>query len=428
MWFIINYLFGNENTKRDTVNKNELQISDDNITLKHGNTFKQIQAGSDHSLILTTKGSVFSWGLNSDGQCGLGSTHPKHVVNPSPILSFESLLNNNETITHISAGGHHNLALTSLGSLYSWGRNEYGQCGLGLSQRKILTPTKISKFDELLDYGESITHISTGSFHCLALSNKGTIFCWGSNSDGQCGLSDSLLNSPTKLALDDLGIDEFIVSLFTGNNHSLALSNCGSVFCWGSNDSGQCGVDLSHKKVRPMKIPFFEVLSDKIIQIYAGGYHSFSLDSRGHLYCWGSNNKGQCGIQGHCDVLSTPHHLVRFDHLLSSNEYISQVVVGDCHSVVLTSAGTVYSWGWNNKGQCGFDSNVEEILYPTKVQKLDPSVDKIIQLYAGSYHTLALSSSDSVYCWGWNDKGQCGLVFSLENVFCPSKISSFDQI
>lgn len=120
--------------------------------------------------------ALFTWGLGSSGQLGHGSTESlclptcvQSLLKPSPIK--------------VALGFTHTLILCSNGALYSCGDNTYGQLGMGDNFARN-TPTVIP------DLG-NVKQVSAGYRHNIALCGEaGTPFSWGSNEYGECGLGD----------------------------------------------------------------------------------------------------------------------------------------------------------------------------------------------------------------------------------------------
>ena len=97
----------------------------------------KIGCGSYHSLFLETNGNLWSCGNNEYGQCGDNKMGLRHVYNLKRIKYFEM---NKIVIIDFCCGFHHNLAICNKGLLYSWGKNDYGQCGDGQSDKNIYCP------------------------------------------------------------------------------------------------------------------------------------------------------------------------------------------------------------------------------------------------------------------------------------------------
>src|SRR5581483_1621472 len=95
------------------------------ISLPSGVTVTQIAGMTNDGLALTSTGSVLTWGFNQDGELGNGtvtsfSATPVTVSLPSGV-----------TATAVAGGGTAGMALASNGSVYSWGNGTLGQLGDG---------------------------------------------------------------------------------------------------------------------------------------------------------------------------------------------------------------------------------------------------------------------------------------------------------
>jgi YD repeat-containing protein len=126
-----------------------------------GKTVIAIAAGERYSLAITSEGKAYSWGWNASGQLGDGTTTQRTLpvaVNIGGVLS-------GKTITAIAVGHQHCLALTTDGKAYSWGANSNGQLGDGSTSVRS-TPVQVDMTGNL--QGKTITAISAGgSFSVL---------------------------------------------------------------------------------------------------------------------------------------------------------------------------------------------------------------------------------------------------------------------
>jgi alpha-tubulin suppressor-like RCC1 family protein len=94
--------------------------------------------------------------------------------------NIPTLVSKEITFRTVVAGSSHSLALDNKGKLYTWGNNEDGQLGLGDEEHRNI-PTLVSK--EI-----TFKTIAAGSSHSLALDTKGKLYAWGYNGYGQLGL------------------------------------------------------------------------------------------------------------------------------------------------------------------------------------------------------------------------------------------------
>jgi alpha-tubulin suppressor-like RCC1 family protein len=162
------------------------------ITLPQGDHAMQIHAGFDFTALLTTSGSVYTWGDNKHSQLGITDDPPP----PNAVFQPRSVVMSSAPITSISLGWTHGIALLSDSSVLSWGRNNYGQRGLGHTET-VRGVTRIS----LTSLGASpppFVQVAAGSEHCGAIDSSGVLYMWGWNEHGNLGLGHcNDVNLPT---------------------------------------------------------------------------------------------------------------------------------------------------------------------------------------------------------------------------------------
>jgi uncharacterized repeat protein (TIGR02543 family) len=218
------------------------------FNLRAGEIITQVSLGSFHSSAITSNGLLFTWGLNSSGQLGDNSTTNRNVPT---IITARFSLGSGETITQLSLGSFHSSAITSNGRLFTWGRNSNGQLGDGTTTDRT-TPTEITeRFN--LSVGETITQLSLGSFHLSAITSNGRLFTLGLNSSGQLGdLTTTMKSIPTEITtLFNLKAGERITQVSLGFDNSSAITSNGRLFIWGLNGSGELGDGTTTNKYLP---------------------------------------------------------------------------------------------------------------------------------------------------------------------------------
>jgi alpha-tubulin suppressor-like RCC1 family protein len=367
--------------------------------------FQKLSTGETHSIGLNTNGQVYSWGSNEFGNIGNGTTSftPTHPT----LISFTGL-QDGEIIRDVFAGQFHTFSVTSNGRVYAWGLNDVGQLGDNSIVNK-LTPTLIS-FTGLQD-GETIRNVVADESHSLAVTTTGRVYSWGRNSSGQLGDNTLVAKRiPTLISFTGLQDGETIKNVaaggdssFTGGGHSLAVTTIGRVYAWGKNNFGQLGDTTTVVKRIPTLISFPDGVT--IDNVTAGGEYSHAVTSTGQVYSWGYNNLGQLG-DGTTENKSTPT-LISFNGL-GSGETIRNVHIGTYHSLAVTTIGRVYSWGYNYIGQLG-DGTTENKSSPTLISFTGLEDGETVRdVFSGSAHSLAVTTNNRLYAWGYNPFGQHG--------------------
>jgi alpha-tubulin suppressor-like RCC1 family protein len=327
-------------------------------------------------------GTALSWGANGSGQLGNGTTDNGDV--PVPVDLPDGV-----TVSDLSAGAAHSLALLSDGQVLAWGSNAYGQLGNGTTDNSDV-PVPVDLPD-----GVTVTDLEAGGNHSLALLSNGQALAWGRNDDGQLGNGTTDDNNvPVPVDLPD-GVT--VTDLAAGWQHSLALSSDGRVLAWGANNVGQLGNGTN----TPSNIPVSVDLPDGVIatDLEAGNLHSLALLSDGRVLAWGANNVGQLG-NGTNTSSNVP---VSVD--LPDGVAVTKLSSGSEHTLALLSDRRVLAWGWNAFGQLGNGTNTTATA-PVPVAL--PSGVTVTGLAAGGDHSLALLSDGQVLAWGHNGAGQLG--------------------
>jgi RHS repeat-associated protein len=184
-----------------------------------------------HTLALKSDGTVWAWGLNTDGQLGNNSTTTSKV--PVQVTGLTGA-------TAIVAGADHSLTLRSDGTVWAWGYNSSGQLGNN-STTTSKVPVEVSGLS-------GITQIAAGASHSLALRSDGTVWAWGANTDGQLG-NKSTTGSKVPVETSSLVAG----AIGSGDNHSLALASAGSFWAWGYDTDGQLGNNSTTNSTSPVQ-------------------------------------------------------------------------------------------------------------------------------------------------------------------------------
>ena len=234
----------------------------------------------------------------------MGSVHGGTGVNsPTPVrVRDASGVGYLEDVIAVFAGSQHTLAITGDGKLWAWGYNQFGQLGNdtiltgAASDTNIsysTTPVRVKGGESGDEFLENISEVFASSGWTVAIKNGGTLWAWGSNSEGQLGNGENNNRYSTPVQVKDENGDglEDVIAVSGGNNHTIALKRNGTVWAWGYNYFGQLGDGTTTRRNSPVKLGE----ASDLIRV-AGGYnHSAALRRSGIVWTWGSNNTGQLG-------------------------------------------------------------------------------------------------------------------------------------
>jgi alpha-tubulin suppressor-like RCC1 family protein len=241
---------------------------------------KTVAAGIDFTCALTNAGGVKCWGDDSSGQLGWEGLEPGLDSFSSAPVDVTGLKSG---VVDISAGGYHACALMTDGGVACWGI--YLWDPISDYQQTAPAPVRVENLSG------TMVAIAAGRFHTCALSAEGRVFCWGDNRVGQMG------NGTTRwqhsLAVEVSGLEEGAVGLSAGGAHTCVLTSRNEMKCWGWNYFGQLGdgTSMEYQSV-PVTV---RGLTDAIAAIAPGRRHTCVLTEKGTVYCWGYNQTGQLG-------------------------------------------------------------------------------------------------------------------------------------
>ena len=279
-----------------------------------------------------------------------------------------------------TAGGQHSCAIGKSGKLYCWGSGSAKQLGVGTGDLSV--PTEVPGI-------AGVTQVSAGANHTCAIATGtaglSTVFCWGSNASGQLGLGGASASKPTAVGLPGAS------SIAAGTAHTCAAVGA-EVHCWGDNSSGQLGDGTTTTQQSPVTVTLPGGAS--VLSIAAGGKHTCAATTSGVL-CWGNNLQGQVGVGQTSATEKTP---VSVPSIAAK-----AVALGDFHSCAVTPAGAAECWGGNDKGQVGDGSGASA----TKPVAL--SLSSVTEIATGTRFSCALAANGgALWCWGDNEEQPAG--------------------
>ena len=254
---------------------------------------------------------------------------------------------------------------------------------------------------------QHVRKIAAGQQHCLLLSDKGKIYCYGQDGSGGIVLGLDNLNSNTFVRtptiIDSVANKNFI-DIACGVYHNLALEEKKSskhnpkVYAWGLGSNGRLGLESVEDQVKPAEI--LSLKNDKVQKIYAGYTRSAIITEEGAVKTWGCGAYGCLGNDSSSmdDECSPKRAIIGFDYVrsLAFGEKITVFVVG--------KNGELYGCG-----QLKPEPELpEQVPISITHEKSRAHEEKFVEVSAGKYHCLALTFDGTIYSWGVNRENILG--------------------
>lgn len=245
---------------------------------------EEIGAGA-HFTCTRGRQGVLCWGSNYQCQTTRGFDHDAGTCRTEPHTDAQrvALAVNPEGL----AVGAEHACLWSGGGVWCWGDNEYGQA-LGTPVR---TPVGQVRQVEGLP---RVTQVSAGAVATCAKDADGDVWCWGDNRDGTLGRTGE---GPSPGRVGAIRMEA--VTVRVGARFACALVNGGRVLCWGSNHHGQLGARAPSEQrssTAPVAVERTDGSAlDGVVDLALGAFHACARRNDGSVWCWGSNLSGQLG-------------------------------------------------------------------------------------------------------------------------------------
>lgn len=307
------------------------------------------------------------------------------------------------------SGGLRSTCIVRAGRLYCWGSNLYSELGVASAAETIPEPIEVPLPGLVARVSTRGNENGAATAHTCALLQDGSLYCWGRNGSGQLGLGDA---APTEVATPTpvpAFSTDAIESISVGGVHTCARTVTGELWCWGTNNRGQLGVESIDAANRPVSVP--SPTGAPWSAHCTGQLHSCGIVD-GTTYCWGFNSDAQVGQPPGPNVPSpTPIGApegVRF----------SLVTCGDFHSCGLSTDNRAYCWGANGFGNLGRE--------PNELDGAPGPVNGDLRfqfLSCGRSHCCGLENDGGLWCWGRNTQGQLGVGTDVIDRFRPTRTS-----
>jgi len=324
---------------------------------------------------ITSLGLLFAWGRDDFGDFGFNFTG-LYRSNPTQIgySSWSQVASNFNT----SGTGFFTIAVDANNNLFTWGYNAGGQLGLGNTTAHYSSPVQVGNFGTPASKGVTIS--AWGTYY---LNSVGQLYSIGGgvgadnrSSPAQVGT----FNPNFQAVLGKVGSSSYTY-ICAGKFDTLAITTENKLFAWGLNPYGQLGDSTTIQRSSPVQIG-----NSSWSAVSSGGSHTIAVRSDGALFSWGVNNYGQLGINS---VATDLNWIALRD--------------GGNHVIAIRSDGALFAWGANDSGQLG-DSTTLNRSSPVQIGS-----NSWTSITGGASHTVAIRSDGSLWAWGFNMNGQLGI-------------------
>lgn len=379
----------------------------------------QVAMAPEHTVLLKADGTVWQWGVvdfvgarsSPSSSCyAVGS--PKAA--PAPVNGLSG-------IVAVAATGRESIALKSDGTVWQWGVNTalLATCPAGSIAR---APSKVADANAPLAY---ITAIWAHSGSFFARKSDGSLWAWGNNEMNKLGTygtvqatsttnpGPTVQNIAVPLQVDHLKAAAGAwppatppLAVTSGSTHTLALLYDGNVKAWGGGEYGERGTGAYGKGANPYwngwswkDWPAMTAISG-VSSLAAGLYTSAAVKNDGSLWVWGCNQAGELGdgipVGSHLSVLCE-----RLPKQVSNLSGVAAVAMGESHTTILKSDGTVWGMGFNGSGALAADNSVVRSLVPLQIA----SLSGITAIDAAKTCSVAIKNDGTVWEWGVDCNG-----------------------
>ncbi|XP_055644647.1 protein RCC2 homolog [Toxorhynchites rutilus septentrionalis] len=257
----------------------------------------------------------------------------------------------------------------------------------------------------------------SSSAHSVLINMDRKALTFGRNQFGQLGQADlKTLEKPTLVpGLENMNI----IQAACGRNHTLFLTDTGTVYACGDNKNGQCGVGNTQPIMS--KVTRLNYSGPQLIKIGCGADFSMVLDIKGNLYSFGLPEYGQLGhnTDGKYFVTSTkmsfhfetsPKKVMLYvekskeGHVLPLDDVkIVDFSCGYNHTVAIDAKNRAFSWGFGGIGRLGHAEQKDEMV-PRLIKFFDIQNRKVLRVFCGCSYSLAVTDIGTLYMFGQNKK------------------------
>ena len=323
--------------------------------------FRSISCGYDFCVAVSASGAVYTWGAGrsvpypgrmTHGRVGLG-----HGNNESQFVPTLVRVLTNRRVLSVATGYSHSIAVAESGEAFSWGLDDFGQCGYGAIQGAAVAHTQLTpkRIPSLFKQQVRVRNASAGKHHTIVVTETGDVYTFGRGTEGVLGHGDRTHRRAPELVL---GLRHTRVSASaSGDFHALVLTVGGKVFAWGENVVGELGTGTRSSSDVPQQVRDADghaQLSD-VRSVAATLHASCAVTFTGELFTWG-NGPALGHATDELSMWGTGQNFILHPKRVEALRHVGVEAIsirrwenGEAQTLVVTDSGQVYGWGWGTK-------------------------------------------------------------------------------
>lgn len=389
-----------------------VQVPDPTIG-RIGTAWIEVATGERHTCGIRNTGEMYCWGYAGHGQLGNGSTTTTVSPKIELVSNPTSLGTTTANWTNVTLGQYYSCGLhktTTDSQLFCWGNNDFDQLGI-VGSTSVSLPTAVQTGLDPNNNWIKIEAGDRHTCGIRQQSGNNTLWCWGERRAGKLGdnnQADTTLtfSVPTQVTVTTTGTspDTDWNSIALGIHHTCGVrSSNSSLWCWGSNLNGQLGNGRSTS---------YSALQESTgavdwLDVFANNSQTCGLKKSGVISCWGKNGSGETGSGrvGFPELAPTTFiGANNWSKLALGRDYTCGV-----HNVNSATPYAVSCWG--TAEQYGIGAFTSETAVPKQVGTATDWLNIAFGIENDKEFTLALKGSslnNTLYGWGLNHYGIFG--------------------
>ena len=372
-----------------------------------------VAAGQSHTVVAGQDGCVFSFGFNYAGQLGVGDNGTR--------LAPARLTGLTEPVRQVAAGQGHTGIVTDAGDLLMCGCGRGGRLGLGDKEDQA-TPTQVARaaFD-----GEAVLMVACGMEHTVVATEGGGVYTFGSGIYGRLGHGDEEDQLvPRRVPAAGFNCEQ-VVMVAAGGVHTVALSEAGHVFTWGSGEVGQLGHDDREELWAPRQVEAGRFGGEQVVFVAAGKSYTVAVTAGGRLYTWGLGARGQLG-HGDTGSRLVPTLVGGPTGPAFGAPEGGRVVMAACggrHTLVVTQDGGLWACGSGYQGRLGLNDEADRPAFERLGGTTGAAFGgaRVVAAAVGYMHSVAVTEDGALWTWGAGFDGRLGRG-NEEHCLVPTRV------